>query len=107
MTKKEQLAYIRANIEDFLKNEDFTRNVLPQTYYKKMIEMLDGDKTIKKYEDMTKKELIAVIAAKNDTIARINGEMYCLKKWYRDYRHKKQVLYAKIQAEREAKNDKQ
>ena len=61
---------------------------------------------MKKYQNMTKEQLIEVIKEKNETIARINGEMYYLKKWYDDYRHKKQALYAKIQAEREAKNGK-
>lgn len=61
---------------------------------------------MKKYQNMTKAQLIEVIAEKNKTIARINGEMYYLKKWYEDYRHQKQAFYAKINAEREAKNGK-
>ena len=61
---------------------------------------------MKKYQNMTKTQLIEVIAEKNKTIARINGEMYYLKKWYEDYRHKKQYLYEKINAVREAQNEK-
>ena len=51
---------------------------------------------MKKYQNMTKAELIEVIAEKNKTIARINGEMHYLKEWYKDYRHKKQYIYDNI-----------
>jgi len=54
---------------------------------------------MKKYQNMTKAELLEVIAEKNRTIARINGEMYYLKKWYEYNKQKKQKLYNKINAE--------
>jgi hypothetical protein len=53
--------------------------------------------------------LIEVIAEKNKTIARINGEMYYLKKWYDYHKQKKQEFYNKLYAEfreKEAKNGK-
>lgn len=105
MTIKKQIEYIKANKEVLFKNDDFVKNVLPQTYYKEKLKELVGEQ-MKKYQNMTKEQLIEVIKEKNETIARINGEMYYLKKWHEDYRHKKQALYAKIQAEREAKNGK-
>lgn len=55
---------------------------------------------MKKYQYMTKAELIEVIAEKNKTIARINGEMYYLKKWYEYHREQKQRFYEKMQAEK-------
>lgn len=55
---------------------------------------------MKKYQNMTKAELLEVIAEKNRTIARINGEMYYLKKWYEYNKQKKQKLYDKINAEK-------
>ena len=64
---------------------------------------------MKKYQNMTKAELIEVIAEKNKTIARINGEMYYLKKWYDYHKQKKQEFYNKLYAEfreEEAKNGK-
>lgn len=61
---------------------------------------------MKKYQNMTKAELIEIIAEKNKTIARINGEMYYLKKWYKYHKQKKQELYNKINADRKARNGK-
>lgn len=49
---------------------------------------------MKKYQNMTKAELLEVIAEKNKTIARINGEMYYLKKWY-EYNKQKNKNFTK------------
>ncbi len=51
---------------------------------------------MKKYINCTKKELIEIIKNKNNTILKLNGQVYYYKNFKKDYKEAQQKYYKKL-----------
>lgn len=61
---------------------------------------------MKKYQQCTKEELLNIIKEKNNTISKLNGQVYYYKKFKEYYKKTQQRYYDKLKELEEANNGK-